>query len=488
MNPDALAIAADLDYERKNGQVRSPLHGIPFLVKDNIASKDKLQTTAGSWALQGSIVPRDASVVNKLRKAGAVLMGKATLSEWADMRSNNYSEGYSGRGGQARSAYNLTVNPGGSSSGSAIAVSNNVVPFALGTETDGSVINPAERNAIVGIKPTVGLTSRSGVIPECTHQDTVGTFGKTVRDAVYALDAIYGVDSRDNYTSAQVGRTPQGGYVPYLSTASSLKGAKFGIPWASFWALADQEQLNILLDMVSMIKDAGATIVNGTELPYYKKIVSPDGWNWDYGTTRGFPNESEYTYVKFDFYNNIAAYLSELSNTNIRSLADIVQYNIDNDGTEGGTPGISPAFGSGQDGFLASLATGGIMNQTYWEALAFCQRTTREDGIDAALYANGAFLDALLVPPDVGQSYQIAAQAGYPVLTIPASVHSSSGMPFGLALIGTAFSEATLIKYGSAIEDLMVSSNSVYQRAMMPPQWKGYLERNVPTANQCFGC
>ncbi|TKA67189.1 hypothetical protein B0A55_10623, partial [Friedmanniomyces simplex] len=455
MNPDALAIAADLDHERKNGQVRSPLHGIPFLVKDNIASKDKLQTTAGSWALQGSIVPRDASVVNKLRKAGAVLMGKATLSEWADMRSNNYSEGYSGRGGQARSAYNLTVNPGGSSSGSAIAVSNNVVPFALGTETDGSVINPAERNAIVGIKPTVGLTSRSGVIPECTHQDTVGTFGKTVRDAVYALDAIYGVDSRDNYTSAQVGRTPQGGYVPYLSTASSLKGAKFGIPWASFWALADQEQLNILLDMVSMIKDAGATIVNGTELPYYKKIVSPDGWNWDYGTTRGYPNESEYTYVKVDFYNNIAAYLSELSNTNIRSLADIVQYNIDNDGTEGGTPGISPAFGSGQDGFLASLATGGIMNQTYWEALAFCQRTTREDGIDAALYANGAFLDALLVPPDVGQSYQIAAQAGYPVLTIPASVHSSSGMPFGLALIGTAFSEATLIKYGSAIEDLM---------------------------------
>ncbi|KAK0332720.1 hypothetical protein LTR33_000224 [Friedmanniomyces endolithicus] len=488
MNPDALAIAADLDQERKNGQVRSPLHGIPFLVKDNIASKDKLQTTAGSWALQGSIVPRDASVVNKLRKAGAVLMGKATLSEWADMRSNNYSEGYSGRGGQARSAYNLTVNPGGSSSGSAIAVSNNVVPFALGTETDGSVINPAERNAIVGIKPTVGLTSRAGVIPESTHQDTVGTFGKTVRDAVYALDAIYGVDSRDNYTSAQVSKTPHGGYVPYLSTASSLQGAKFGIPWASFWALADQEQLNILLDMVSMIQDAGATIVNGTELPYYKQVVSPDGWNWDYGTTRGYPNESEYTYVKVDFYNNIAAYLSELSNTNIRSLADIVQYNIDNDGTEGGTPGISPAFGSGQDGFLASLATGGIMDQTYWEALAFCQRTTREDGIDSALYANGAFLDALLVPPDVGQSYQIAAQAGYPVLTIPASVHSSSGMPFGLALIGTAFSEPTLIKYGSAIEDLMVCSDSMYQRAMTTPQWKGYLERNVPTANQCFGC
>ncbi|KAK0844023.1 hypothetical protein LTS02_015878 [Friedmanniomyces endolithicus] len=185
--------------------------------------------------------------------------------------------------------------------------------------------------------------------------------------------------------------------------------------------------------MVSMIQDAGATIVNGTELPYYNKVVSPDGRNWDYGTTRRYPKESEYTYVKVDFYNNIAASLSKLSNTNIRSLADIVQYNIDNDGSEGGTPGISPAFGSSQDGFLASLATGGIVDQTCWEALAFCQRTTREDGIDGALYANGAFLDALLVPPDLRQSYQIAAQAGYPVLTIPAPVHSSSGMPFGLA-------------------------------------------------------
>ena len=280
MNPDALTIASALDSERQNGQVRSPLHGIPFLVKDNIGSKDKMQTTAGSWALQGSIVPRDAFVVMKLRQAGAVLMGKATLSEWADMRTNNYSEGYSGRGGQARSSYNFTVNPGGSSSGSAIAVSNNVVPFALGTETDGSVINPAERNAIVGIKPTVGLTSRNGVIPESTHQDTVGAFGKTVTDAVYALDAIYGVDQRDNYTAAQVGKTPSGGYAQYISNSTALKGMKFGIPWKSFWALADPEQLDVLLGIVQLIKQAGATIVNGTELPHYKTIVSPDYWNW----------------------------------------------------------------------------------------------------------------------------------------------------------------------------------------------------------------
>ncbi len=239
-----------------------------------------MQTTAGSWALQGSIIPRDAHVVRQMRKAGAVLMGKATLSEWADMRSNNYSEGYSGRGGQARSSYNFTVNPGGSSSGSAISVSNNVVTFALGTETDGSIINPAERNAIVGIKPTVGLTSRAGVIPESEHQDTVGAFGKTVRDAVYALGIIYGVDARDNYTAAQVGKTPKDGYTQYLANSTALKGAKFGIPWKSFWKKADAHQLAVLLEMVDMVEKAGATIVNGTELPHWREIVSPDYWNW----------------------------------------------------------------------------------------------------------------------------------------------------------------------------------------------------------------
>jgi len=206
----------------------------------------------------------------------------------------------------------------------------------------------------------------------------------------------------------------------------------------------------------------------------------------DYGTARGYPNESEYTYVKVDFYNNIATYLSELENTKIRSLADIVAYNDDNDGSEGGYPGIHPAFGSGQDGFLASLATGGVMNSTYWEALAFCQQSTRDGGIDAALKHGSGTLDALLVPPDVGQSYQIAAQAGYPVITLPAYVRSLSGMPFGLALMNTAFSEATLIKYASAIEDLQITSETKYQRTM--PQWEGYLDRVIPLANQCFGC
>ena len=480
LNPDALAIAEQLDAERKAGKVRGPLHGIPFLVKDNIATKDRMDTTAGSWMLVGSIVPRDAHVVTRLRNAGALLMGHATLSEWADMRSNNYSEGYSARGGQTRSPYNLTVTPGGSSSGSAVAVAGNQVAFALGTETDGSVINPAERNGIVGIKPTVGLTSRAGVIPESIHQDTVGTFGRTVRDATYALDAIYGVDPRDNYTLDQIGKTPSGGYAQYLTDKSALKGAVFGLPWESFWALNSPGQNAGLTELLDLIRSAGATIINGTELPNYKTTVSPDGWNWDYGGTRGFPNESEYTVVKVDFYNNIASYLSELSNTRIKSLEDIVRYNIHSAGTEGGTPGIHPAFGSGQDGFLASLASKGIMDDTYYSALSFCQRNTRELGIDAALnhFGNGTKLDGLLVPPDVGQTYQIAAQAGYPVITIPAGVGGPSHMPYGLAIMSTAWDEGNLIRWASAIEDLQMSSRTEWKRQL--PLWYDYQARNLP--------
>ncbi|KAH1341866.1 hypothetical protein KXV68_007532 [Aspergillus fumigatus] len=480
-NPDAFAIANALDLERARGRVRGPLHGIPFTVKDNIATKDRMETTAGSWALLGSVAPRDAFVVRRLREAGALLLGKAALSEWADMRSNNYSEGYSARGGQCRSAFNLTVNPGGSSSGSGVAVGANLVPFALGTETDGSVINPAQRNAVVGIKPTVGLTSRDGVIPESLHQDTVGVFAKTVRDASYILDAIHGVDPRDNYTLAQNGRTPVGGYAQYLSDRSSLKGAVFGLPWESVWRLGDPDQISQLMKLLDLIRAAGATIINGTEFPHYRQIVSPDGWDWDYGSRRGYPNESEYTYVKVDFYNNIKAYLSELNNTNMRSLEDLVEYNKANFGMEGGFPGVHPAFGSGQDGFEASLATKGVMDKTYWQALEFCRRTTREEGIDAALKHGNRTLDGLLVPPDVAQSIQIAAQAGYPVLTIPAGVSDESGMPYGLAIVQTAFAEPTLIKYASAIEDLQKATNTPWKRTL--PEWRGYLTRNLPVIN-----
>jgi amidase len=480
LNPDAKDIAVALDAERAAGHVRGPLHGIPFVIKDNIATKDKMETTAGSLMLVGSVAPRDAFVVAKLRQAGAVLMGKATLSEWADMRSNNYSEGYSARGGQARSPYNLTLDPGGSSSGSAAAVAANIAPFSLGTETDGSVINPAERNALVGIKPTVGLTSRAGVIPESIHQDTVGTFGRTVRDAAYALDAIYGIDSRDNYTAAQDGMTPAGGYMQFLANRSALTNATFGLPWDSFWVYADHEQLSQLLSIISLIESAGGVVENNTELPNYKTIVSPEGWNWDYGSARGYPNESEYTVVKVDFYNNIKAYLSELDNTTIRTLEDIVAYNYANDDTEGGYPwprGI-PEFYSGQDGFLASLETKGEMDEVYHQALSFIQRSSREEGIDAALANKGRRLDALLVPSDVAQAYQIAAQAGYPMITVPAGVRSGSGIPFGLALMGTAWSEGELLRWASAIEDVQLGTDGAVGRTL--PQWYGYVDSDVP--------
>ncbi|KAL9115075.1 MAG: hypothetical protein Q9227_000869 [Pyrenula ochraceoflavens] len=482
LNPDARDIASNLDKIRSAGQVLGPLHGVPFLVKDNIATKDRIPTTAGSWMLLSSVVPRDAHVVSRLRAAGAILMGHATLSEWADMRSNNYSEGYSARGGQARSPYNLTVNPGGSSSGSAVAVAGNQVMVALGTETDGSVINPAERNAIVGIKPTVGLTSRAGVIPESVHQDTVGTFGRTVKDATYVLDAIYGPDHRDNYTNAQIGQSAAYGYVRSLADKSALQGAKFGLPWQSFWALNSPNQNSQLSELLSLIEEAGADILNHTELPNYDTIVSQSGWDWDYGSTRGFPNESEYTVVKVDFYNNIRDYLAEVGNTNLKGLEDIVQYNMDNLGAEGGFPGINPAFGSGQDGFLASLRTKGVMDETYFQALDFCQRNTRELGIDAALENNGNRLDALLVPPDVGQTYQIAAQAGYPMVTLPAGINeAASGMPYGLALMGTAWSEPTLLRLASAIEDLQFNRGTPYKRTL--PQWRDYQRRVLPVTN-----
>ncbi|KAI1792237.1 amidase signature domain-containing protein [Ganoderma leucocontextum] len=431
VNPDVFAIAAERDAERRQGKVRGPLHGIPFTVKDNIASKDNLETTAGSWALLGSIVPRDAHVVKKLREAGAVLFGKAALSEWADMRSNDYSEGYSARGGQVRRS-----------------------------ETDGSVINPASRNALVGIKPTVGLTSRAGVIPESEHQDSVGILVRTVKDATLVLDAIYGIDEHDNYTLAQKGKTPAGGYTQFLTDKTALQGAASG-------STPTRTSRRSSSSSSSSSSRPARTIVNNTEITDYETLVSPDGWNWDWGSVRGFPNESEYTYIKVDFYNNIKSYLAE--------------FNLDNAGSEGGTPGVHPAFASGQDGFLAALATRGVRDEAYWQALDFCQTKCRR-GIDDALTHshNGTktMLAGLLVPPQVAQAPQIAAQAGYPVITLPAGLDAESGMPFGLGIMQTAWGEAELVRWASAIEDLQRTSGTPYKRQL--PTWRGYLERNLP--------
>lgn len=473
VNPDVLSIARQMDDERKNGNVRGPLHGIPFVVKDNYATKDKMDTTAGSWSLMGSVVPRDAYVVEKLRDAGAVLFGHATMSEWADMRSNSYSEGYSARGGQARCPFNLTVNPGGSSSGSAGSVAANMIMFSLGTETDGSIIDPAMRNGIVGFKPTVGLTSRAGVIPESEHQDSTGPMARTVKDAVYVFQSMWGVDERDAYTLNQTGHTPEDGdYLKFLSNKDALKGARFGLPWKKLWSYARKDEIARLLEVVKLIEDAGAVVYNNTDFGNLD-VISDQGWDWAMGAT----NESEFTVVKVDFYNNIKSYLSELTNTNIRSLEDIVEYNYNFTGTEGGYADMHPAFASGQDAFLESLEWAGEKNETYWQAVEFVAKTSREEGIDHALdYTDSSTgenfkLDGLLVPSGLSITYQQAAKAGYPMITLPIGV-KANGRPYGLGIMQSAWQEPQLIKYGSAIEDLLAYKPK--------PKFHNYLAKNVP--------
>lgn len=431
-----------------------------------------METTAGSYSLLGSIVPRDAHVVKLLREKGAVLLGKATLDEWASMRSSSKSSGYAARGGQSRNSYNLSMAPGGSSSGSAQGVASNMFPISLGTETDGSVIGPARRASVVGFKPTVGLTSRAGVVPESVHQDTVGTFGKTFKDAVYALEAIAGVDERDNYTLAQV--VPEGGdYIQFLADKGALQGAVFGLPWLSLWnQTANTRDLPALLDVVKRLEDAGATIINGTEFPRYKEILSPNGWTWSTGPS---PLMNVQYRIDVDFYNNIRDYLAELNNTNMRSVEDLIAYNIDFTGIEGGIPGTVAGFRSGQDGFVNSAATKGAMNSSYWENEEFLNKISREEGIDAALaytFPNGTTiqLDGLLVP-SAGGATNLPAIAGYPMVTVPIGLNSRS-VPVGISLIGTAWSEPTLVRYGSAIDDLI--------RGRQKPQFINWWSKAVP--------
>ncbi|EEH47378.2 uncharacterized protein PADG_03476 [Paracoccidioides brasiliensis Pb18] len=461
-NADALVIAECLDKERENGKLRGPLHGIPFLVKDNIATKDGVATTAGSTMLVGSTVPDDAHVVSMLRDAGAILLGHTNLSEWAAMRSSYYSEGYSSRGGQCRNPYNLAEHPGGSSCGSAVAVATNMCPFSLGTETDGSIMFPADRNAVVGIKPTVGLTSTKGVIPESSSLDTVGSFGKTVLDAAIALDAITG-DSKSGENSPSSHRSHvMSSYASFVTNKAALKTARFGLPWTRVWesAYKKTEKYNGLMVLLKEIENAGAEVIRWTNFPSAEEIISPSGWDWDFPSKSGRPDQSEFMVVKKEFFNEIRSYLSNLStNPNgIQSLEDIMAWNVKNSETDGGRPCVHPAWPSGQDNFERSLTSKGILDDTYHSALKYIRRKSREEGIDAALrMPDGSVLDGILVPlqGDSGAACQVAAKAGYPMIAIPTCTSEITGVPFGIALIQTAWREDLLIRYGSAIEDLV---------------------------------
>ncbi|KAI1345660.1 amidase signature domain-containing protein [Xylaria sp. FL0043] len=468
-NPDAHKIADELDAEREknNGKVRSKIHGIPFLVKDNIATKDSMQTTAGCAALLGTIVPEDAAVVARLRAAGGVLLGKANLSEWACMRASYYSEAYSSRGGQNRNPYNLLEHPGGSSSGPASAVATNMCAFSIGTETDGSVMFPADRNAVVGIKPTVGLTSTLGVIPEAPSLDTVGTFGRSVEDATIILDIIAerspAPDRRLDTSESPVSQhNTFKHYTDWLAKKDALKGAKFGLPWKRVWEAASNsvEHKSVYLalrHLINQIKEAGAQVFD-VDFPSAEEIIPHNGWDWEYAAGEPGSRLSEFEVVKVEFYRSLSKYLSKLENNakNISSLEDVVAYNIKHTDTEGGVPGTHAAWPAGQDNFDRSIESKDDSEEVYIKALEYIHKKSREEGIDAAMIHEGSELDGLLVPVQAegGVACSVAAKAGYPMITIPVGV-SEYGVPYGLGIIQKAWNEHKLIRYGSAIEDLV---------------------------------
>jgi amidase len=467
-NPDALDIANRLDEERENGHVRSRLHGIPFLVKDNIATKDKMQTTAGSAALVGTVVPGDARIVTLLREAGAVLLGKANLSEFASMRASYYAEGYSSRGGQNRNPYNLAQHAGGSSSGSASSLASNMCAFSIGTETDGSIMFPADRNAVVGLKPTVGLTSTMGVIPESPSMDTVGPFGRSVEDATIVLDIIHERRATTNNhidrlvsISVQSQNSCPGPYTSWLSKKDVLKGARFGVPWKRVWETASKNatkrlEYDSLMELIKKIEKAGALVVK-VDFPSAEEIISPGGWDWEFGDGKTGSRLSEFEVVRTEFYRSLQSYLNELEETKIYSLEDVVTYNIQHTTQEGGVPRTHPAWPTGQDNFDKCLESKDWPEDIYLKALEYIRRKSRDEGIDTALRLEGDDnLDGLLVPlqADGGVACSVAAKAGYPMITVPVGI-DNIGVPFGIGIIQTAFKEHLLVRYGSAIEDLV---------------------------------
>ena len=365
-NPDAMPIARALDSERKAKGPRGPLHGIPILCKDNIDTADRMQTAAGSLALLGTRPGQDAGVARRLRDAGAVLLGKANLSEWANIRSNRSISGWSARGGQCRNPYVLSHNPCGSSSGSAVAVSANLCAAALGTETDGSIVCPSHINGVVGIKPTLGLTSRAGVVPLSHSQDTVGPHARTVRDAAILLGAIAGVDPRDPATAASEGRF-HADYTRFLDP-NGLAGARIGVVRKGVTGYSEHAD-RILEISIAAMQHAGAVIVDPADIPTIDEIGA---------------GESEMTVLLYDFKADLAAYLAtrlpdpaRADLPPIRSLEDVIAFNLANDAAE------MPYFG--QELFIEAQKKGELTDAEYLEALRKNRRISREEGIDKVM-------------------------------------------------------------------------------------------------------
>jgi len=435
INPDALEIADELDAERRAGGPRGPLHGIPVALKDNLDTHDRMTTTAGSLALEGSIPPRDSFVAERLRAAGAILLGKANMSEWAYFRGERATSGWSARGGQCVNPYALNRNPCGSSSGSGVAASANLCALTVGTETGGSIMCPSSSNGIVGIKPTVGLWSRSGIIPISHSQDTAGPMTRTVRDAAILLGGAVGVDARDEATSRSEGNFHTD-YTQFLDSGG-LQGARIGV--ARSFTGFDPRVMALFEDAIRAMRDAGAVIVDPANLPVA---------NWR--------DELPLIVLEYEFKTDLNAYLATLGpDAPVRTLADIIEFNEQNAELE------MPFFG--QQRMIASQARGPLTDEVYLNAVRTIQRGNREDGIDALM--NEHQLDAIVAPTrdlpwttdhikgdrlDGGSSAGPAAIAGYPDISVPMGF--VSGLPAGVSFFGRAWSEPVLIRIAYAFE------------------------------------
>src|SRR5215216_3589595 len=434
LNPDALEMSDGLEAERKAGKTRSALHGVPILIKDNIDTHDRMQTTAGSLALQGHIAEKDAFVVKQLRKAGALLLGKTNLSEWANFRGKRSTSGWSSRGGLTRNPYALDRTASGSSSGSGAAVAANLCAAAVGTETDGSIISPAKVNGIVGIKPTLGLVSRSGIIPIAHSQDTAGPMARTVADAAILLGAIAGIDPRDGATRASRGKA-RNDYTQFLNP-NGLKGARVGVARKFFGFNPKVDKL--MSAAIDAMKARGAVIIDPADI-----------------ATMGKFDDSEFEVLLYEFKADLNAYLASLGpEAPVHSLKEIIEFNERNREKE------MPYFG--QDIMIKAEAKGPLTSPAYVKALAKNHRLSRTEGIDAVMFKNK--LDAMIAPTG-GPSWPTdllngdhftggfstpTAVAGYPHITVPAGyVH---GLPVGISFFGRAYSEPMLIKLAYAFE------------------------------------
>jgi len=433
LNPEALRIAEALDRERRTTGPRGPLHGIPVLIKDNIDTHDRMTTTAGSLALTGSIAPRDSFIVERLRTAGLVILGKTNLSEWANFRGSRSISGWSGRGGLTRNPYAIDRSPSGSSSGSAAAVSASLCAIAIGTETDGSIVSPASYCGVVGVKPTVGLVSRSGIIPISASQDTAGPIARTVADAAALLGAMTGVDSRDPATGASAGKPTD--YTGFLDT-QALRGARIGVARNFFgWHPRVDRLMETALEGM---RREGAVLVDPASLPSRQGL-----------------GDAEHLVMLYEFKTGLNAYFASLGpNAPVKSVKDLIQFNERNGERE------LPFFG--QEILIEAEAKGPLTDQTYLDARARCLKWARDDGIDALMDKHQ--LDAFIAPTTgpahtldlitgdrgLGGSSSYAAVAGYPSITIPAG--NIFGLPMGISFFGRAWSEPKLIAIGYAFE------------------------------------